>query len=272
MNEICWIDPHCHPHLIVDELDSDLDAIKEAVDAGTRMMCVSVDLSNYAKLAEYKRIYPEYVKFSLGQHPLHETDSVDWAEFANLVANDKNILAIGETGFDFQGSLDRQIYSFRQQAEIACKHDLPIILHTRDAGDGSIEQVTRDEITNIAKIHKNLFGVFHCFTGSIDLAEFALENGWYISFSGIITFNNAKNLRETALKLFKNHGLDKLLIETDSPYLAPQPVRGKVNKPSYVAYIGEFMADLLSVNRKDFAKQIEQNFDVLFKERAKVLL
>lgn len=276
MDQIRWVDSHCHPHLIIDEEDGDLVVLKEAVDSGTRMMCVSVEMSDYEKLAEYKKLYPDHVKISLGQHPLHEqahnVKPIDWKEFERLVASDKNILAIGETGFDFQGgiknAMEEQKHAFHTQVDIACKYDLPIILHTRDVGNGEIEQITREEIIKAKKAHENLVGVMHCFTSSLKLAEFAIENGWYVSFSGIVTFKNANSLREVALNLFKMGFLDRLLIETDAPYLAPQAVRGKTNKPHYVSYVGEFLADLFGIERAEFAQQMERNFDALFKERA----
>ncbi len=263
MEQIRWIDSHCHPHLIVDALDGDKLALDEAVKHGIRMLCVSVEIGDYQKLAEYKKLHPYYVSFSLGQHPLHEYENVDWGKLESLVAADKNIVAVGEIGFDFNRDLNIQHNSFEAQAHVALEHNLPIILHTRDSGDGKIEAATQAAIKNAS----GTYGVFHCFTGSIALAEFAIENGWYISFSGIITFKNANNLREVAQHLANNGCLDKILIETDSPYLAPFPMRGKVNCPSYVKYVGEFLADLLEQDRAAFAKQIEKNYDSLFKAR-----
>jgi len=264
---IRWVDSHCHPHLIIDEPDSPKLAIKEAVDGNIRILCVSVEIDDYETFAGYKKLYPNNVVFSAGQHPLHENDNANWEKLAHHAATDKNIVAIGETGFDFQGNEAVQRNAFEKQVEIACANDLPIILHTRDSGDGAIEKLTKAEITNATRVHSNLTGVFHCFTGSIELAEFAINAGWYISFSGIITFKSANSIREVAMHLYKNGYLNKMLIETDSPYLAPTPMRGKTNQPGYVRYVGEYLAQFFEHDLADFAAQLEKNFDTLFKSR-----
>lgn len=264
---ICWVDSHCHPHLIVNEGDNlDTAALAQAVQNHIRMLCVSVSLSDYKILSEYRKLHPKNVMISLGEHPLHDAE-IDWHNFAKLVEEDKNIVAIGETGFDFQGDLQKQLDCFNKHVEIACKHDLPIILHTRSGDGDQIETLTKNAIIAAKKQYPNLKGVFHCFSGTVALAEFALEMGWMISFSGIVTFKNAHSVREVAMHLYNNGYLGSILIETDSPYLAPQAVRGQQNVPYNVKYVGEFLADLFGISHSQFAKQVEANFDQLFKIR-----
>ena len=268
--DIRWVDSHCHPHLIMDKSNNiDATALDIAVQNDMRMLCVSVSLSDYKILSEYKKLHPQNVMISLGEHPLHDS-AIDWDNFAKLVENDKSIVAIGETGFDFQGDLHKQLDSFNQHVEIACKHDLPIVLHTRSGDGDEIEKFTKSAIIEAKKRHPNLKGVFHCFSGTIELADFAIEMGWMISFSGIVTFKNAHSMRKVAMHLYNNGYLDSILIETDSPYLAPQVVRGQQNVPYNVKYVGEFLADLFGMPHVQFAKQVEANFDKLFKTRQAV--
>lgn len=261
-----WIDSHCHPHLLPE--GDDILAIQEAIAADIKMLCVATKLSDYKILCEYKKQFPENIMIALGQHPLECCSDgaqmhVDWSEFANIVAQDKNIIAIGETGLDINGDLKQQNKIFQKHVEIACMNNLPIILHTRE-----VEEATKSAIKEAARNYKNLKGVFHCFTGTIDLAEFAIQMGWMISFSGIVTFKNAHSLREVAKHLYDFGYLDHVLIETDTPYLAPQAVRGKINKPSYVAYVGQFLAQIFQMPESDFAQLTTRNFEKLFgKER-----
>lgn len=267
-----WIDSHCHPHLLNFENKQNDDnnsnsqlqnqhlAIKRALDLGIKMLCVAVDIKDYEVLKSFNQTFPDSTWIGLGQHPLHEEmNEQDWHNLARLVKEDKNIIAVGETGFDFQGDLKKQRKAFEQHVEIACENNLPIILHTRE-----MEAETKKAIIDAKKHFPNLKGVFHCFTGSIDLAEFAIEMEWMISFSGIITFKSANNLREVATHLYKNNWLDNVLIETDCPYLAPMPMRGKQNEPGYVQYVGEFLAQFFQKGIKEFAVLIENNFNKLF--------
>lgn len=260
MNYVNWIDSHCHPHLL--EVDLQEEAIKQAIEKNIQMLCVAVDLGDYEKLAQFASKFSEHVWIALGSHPLHEVDSnfdSMWRQLKEHVKADKRVIAIGETGFDFQGDYKKQRKLFEKHVEAACENDLPIILHTRDS-----EQETMAAIKDAAAHYKNLKGVFHCFTGSIELAEFAVEMGWMISFSGIVTFKNAKSLQEVAMHLDKHNLLDYVLIETDAPYLAPQPMRGKVNMPAYVAYVGEFLAQLYGKSENEFANLLKNNFNRLF--------
>lgn len=246
-----WIDSHCHLHYA-----TDFDMAKDALENNIKhLMCVATKVSDYETLKALKKQYSNFINISLGQHPCDINDpNFNYKNFEEIVKTDKNIIAIGETGFDIQGDLKMQRKFFDLHAEIANKFELPIILHTRDV---------EEETISALKNWPALKGVFHCFTGSAKLADFAQEIGWKISFSGIVTFKSAEYLRDIA----KNILLENMLIETDAPFLAPVPMRGKPNKASYVKYVGEFIASLLNKKNEDFAKIMETNYFNLFKER-----
>lgn len=255
MNKL--IDSHCHLQYWKDDFALQ-EVIKEAIDSNvSHMLCVATAISEYGRLKEIKAMSPEHISLSLGAHPLDgDLASVDWHLFEELL-KDQDIIAIGETGFDFKEDLKSQRFGFEKHMELAHKYDLPIILHTREA-----EAETKEALKEA-----NVRGVFHCFTGSIDLAEFAVMHGWSISFSGIITFKNANALREVALHLKKNGALSSILVETDAPYLAPQEFRGKQNKPAYVRSTANFIADLFEISHEEFAMLTVRNFHNLFRKR-----
>lgn len=260
MNKICWVDSHCHPHLSREDgtYDYDVQILNEAVKENIKLLCVAVELSDYEVLSKYAKLFANNIHIALGHHPLNDNLSErDWELFADIVHKDEKIVAIGETGFDSKGDIKLQNIMFEKHIEIAKKRDLPIVLHSRD-----MEAETKLAISLAKNSYPNLRGVFHCFTGSIELADFAIEMGWYISFSGIVTFKNAQAVREVALHLFNHNKLDSILIETDSPYLSP--LRGKPNKPAYVKHVGEFLANLFNLEHAVFAAQVEDNFNRLF--------
>jgi TatD DNase family protein len=230
-----WIDSHCHVQLLENnDIENTLKHIQTFMNVG-------LSLTEYGFLKELKKNYPVYG--AIGEHPLND-GMVDEQRFTEIL-EEGLIDAIGETGFDSKGDAELQKKSFEVHAKLALKYNLPIVLHTREA-----EALTMQEILKYPKLR----GVFHCFTGSVELAKFAIENGWFISFSGIVTFKNAKSLQEIA----KIVPRELILIETDSPYLAPAPLRGKENRPEYVVHVGEFLQTLLSI--EDFDKLTEQNF------------
>lgn len=244
-----WVDSHCHPHY--SPLD-EYDVFKEALDNNVgHMLCVSTSLADFEILKKIKEEKGSQVSISIGAHPLNEDlGQTDWAKM-EYFASDPAIVAIGETGFDFQGNIKLQHEAFDQHANIASKNNLPIILHTRE---------TEEDVKAAIKRWPKAQGVFHCFTGSQELAYFAIDNGWKISFSGIITFKNAENLRDIAKKIPKS----SVLIETDAPFLAPIPFRGKPNKPALVSVVGQFLADLWAMEGSQVAKITSSNFKDLF--------
>ena len=252
------VDSHCH----LDRLDlapygDDLScAIAAARDVGVdHMLCVAISL---AKLPDVLSIAEEYegVHASVGVHPLQDSDADVTVEQLVALAQHPKVVAIGETGLDYFYDKDRaaeQQVQFvkHMQAAKACRK--PVIIHTRDA-----QQDTLDIIR--AEGDPELAGVLHCFTESWDMAKQAMDLNYYISLSGIVTFNNATELREVAKKI----PLERLLIETDSPYLAPVPFRGKKNEPKYVAKVAEFLAQLRGISVDELAAITRQNYFRLF--------
>ncbi len=187
-----------------------------------------------------------------------DVQSMNQIELQNFdkYCKNKKVIGIGETGIDLYHSdkfLKEQTQVFETHIEASIKHSLPIIIHQRNS---------EKEIINILKNYKsnNLKLIFHCFTGSIQLLNFCLENNYYISISGIITFKNASNLRD----IIKNAPLNSILIETDSPFLAPEPMRGKINEPSFVKYTAEYLSNFFKLSLEEFEKITDNNFFNLF--------
>ncbi|MGB2130516.1 MAG: TatD family hydrolase [Marinobacterium sp.] len=253
------IDSHCHLDMLkLDKHDGQLSNViadAQARDVG-KMLCVCVDLNRFDSMYDSAKAF-ENVWFSAGIHPLHVEESpYDEARLRQLAENPR-IVALGETGLDYYYSrehLDQQQESFAGHLRLAGELDLPVIVHTRDA---------REDTLALIKAHGNpdSAGVLHCFTESLEMAKAALDMGYMISFSGIITFRNAAELRDVV----KAVPLDRLLVETDSPYLAPVPYRGKQNQPAYVADVAACVAELKGVSVEEVAEQTTTNFHQLFK-------
>ena len=231
------VDSHCHlDRLNFDELGLSLEQVLENARAKKveHFLCVSVTLDQFPGMLEKVQSFPD-VSVSCGVHPLDQKDVLDKARLLNLANNDK-VVAIGETGLDYYYSKDThqvQKDSFAGHIDVANELNKPLIIHTRDA---------KQDTLDIMRAHnaEKCGGVLHCFTEDWEMAKQALDLGFYISISGIVTFRNASALREVVEKI----PLDRLLIETDSPYLAPVPHRGKTNQPAYVEDVAYFIADL----------------------------
>jgi TatD DNase family protein len=251
-------DSHCH----LDRLDlspygGDLtQAINAARDLGvSHMLCVAISLG---KLPDVLAIAEQYdgVNASVGIHPLEASDAdVTVEQLVELAAHPK-VVAIGETGLDYFYEKDRAQQQQRQfvkhmQAAKICRK--PVIIHTRDARQDTLDIIRAEGDPELA-------GVLHCFTESWDMAKQAMDMNYYISLSGIVTFNSATELQDVARKI----PLDRLLIETDSPYLAPVPFRGKKNEPKYVAQVAEFVAQLRGLSVPELADITRQNYFRLF--------
>lgn len=248
MQNVLWVDSHCHPQY--DSLG--LTAIQHAFDNSiARLCCVGIDLTQHEFLISCKKKFN--VAISIGEHPTNDFSQVNWDLLEQLLPYYN---AVGETGFDFQTEVGPQIEAFERQAYFAQKFNLPVILHIRDSGDGAIESLAMQEISKFP----NLKGVFHCFVGSKKLADFAISRGFFVSFSGIITFKKCDALR-TTMKIIP---MDLFLIETDAPYLAPEPYRGKPNFPVYARHIGEFIAHFLNLDLLQFSNYLMKNFDALY--------
>jgi len=259
---ILLVDSHCHlDRLDLTPYDGDLSkAIASARDVGVdHMLCVAISL---AKLPDVLSIAEQYegVNASVGVHPLQDGDADVTVEQLVELAQHPKVVAIGETGLDYFYDKDRaaeQQVQFVKHMQAAKASRKPVIIHTRDA-----QQDTLDIIR--AEGDPELAGVLHCFTESWDMAKQAMDMNYYISLSGIVTFNSATELREVAKKI----PLERLLIETDSPYLAPVPFRGKKNEPKYVAQVAEFLAELRGISVQELADITRENYFRLFNIKA----
>lgn len=252
------IDSHCHLDRInLEKYNGDFDAmLLNANRAGvSHMLCVCVDLATFSKVhalaLKYENIYA-----SVGIHPDENSpDNPTFEELVQLAKKDK-IIAIGETGLDYfhQGDPKEQRERFRMHIEVAKAVNKPLIIHTRDAREDTIRIMQEAAAEKVG-------GVMHCFTEDYAMAEKAMALGFYISFSGIVTFKNAKALQEVAQKI----PLDRMLIETDSPYLTPDPYRGKPNEPAYVSIVADKIAQLRGISFEEVAAKTTKNFFELFK-------
>ncbi len=253
------IDSHCHLDRVdLAPYDGDFSGLMTRTRAAgvEQMLCVSIDLESYPQMLALVADEPS-VFVSVGVHP-NEQDRRDPTvdELVELAKHPRNV-AIGETGLDYfraEGDLTWQRERFRIHIRAAHQADKPLIIHTREAREDTID-ILRDEDAGAVG------GVMHCFTETWDMAQDAMALGFYISFSGIVTFKNAEALRDVARRVPD----DRLLIETDSPYLAPVPHRGKSNEPRYVTHVAEFLADLRGVSADQLAAQSTANFRRLFR-------
>lgn len=251
------VDSHCH--LNFPELIANIDAIRQSMlDHEVRhALCISVTLGEFPQVLAVAEAY-DNIYASVGVHPDYEDEeeaSVD--ELVRLASHPK-VVAIGETGLDYfrlTGDLEWQRERFRKHIRAAIKADKPLIIHTRSAAEDTIRIIREENAQRVG-------GVMHCFTESLAVAKQAIELGFYISFSGIVTFKNALELKEVARQV----PLDRILVETDSPYLAPVPFRGKTNQPAYVKYVAEEVARLRNIPFEVLAQATTDNFFNLFKQ------
>ena len=255
MNKI--VDSHCH--LNFPQFKGKLDEIvKRALDKGIyRMLTISTKLNEINELETISKSYSE-VYNSVGVHP-HECKNYKDLCLNDLIKYTKNskCIGIGESGLDFyyeNSPKELQTKLFRLHIKAARETNLPLIVHTRNADDETIRILNEE-------MKKGVFtGLIHCFSTSKDLAEKAIDLGFYISLSGIITFNKSNELRN----IIRDLPISRLLVETDAPYLAPEPFRGKCNEPSYVIHTVKFLADLMNVKLNTIAEKTTNNFNKLF--------
>jgi len=249
------VDSHCHIPMLGKEMDVN-QVIANAKALGVEhMLCVSVDLESYPEILslaeQHERIYA-----SVGVHPnTTMQEEVSQEKLIELASND-HVIAIGETGLDYfrsEGDLEWQRDRFRTHIRAAKSVNKPLIIHTRDVGE-DITRILKEEGAD------EVGGVMHCFVEDWETAQKAMEMNFYISFSGIVTFKNAKEVQEVA----KQVPLERMLVETDSPYLTPVPYRGKPNQPGYTRYVAEFIAELKGVSFEQVAEQTTANFFELF--------
>jgi TatD DNase family protein len=249
------VDSHCHldfPEL-ADQLDSVFELMRE--NQVERALCVSVTLEDFPRVRKLAETYPQ-IHASVGVHPDYEgVGAVTAAELVTLATHPK-VVAIGESGLDYyrlKGDLEWQRERFRTHIRAARDCGKPLIIHTREAANDTL-RIMREEGAGEAG------GVMHCFTESWETAEVAMEMGFYISFSGIVTFKNAKALREVARRV----PLENMLVETDAPYLAPVPYRGKTNQPGYVTHVAAEIARIKGTTLDQVAQITTDNFKQLF--------
>jgi len=219
------------------------------------MLCVSINLKTYPDMLEKVRDYPN-ISVSAGLHPMADQSDAFSVEALTALAQDEKVVAIGETGLDYYYHKDNpqwQRERFRAHIQVANDVNKPIIVHTRDAGDDTLK-ILREENAEACG------GVIHCFTETQDFAEQALALGFMISISGIVTFRNADALRAIA----KTIPDDRLLIETDAPYLAPIPHRGKQNQPAFVQHVAQTLAEIRNTSVESIAEISRNNFYRLF--------
>jgi len=219
------------------------------------MLCVSVDLETYPEILRLAEQH-DCIYASVGVHPnTTMPNEVTQETLVDLASND-HVIAIGETGLDYfrsEGDLEWQRERFRTHIRAAKSVNKPLIIHTREVGE---------DITRILKEEgaEEVGGVMHCFVEGWETAQKAMAMNFYISFSGIVTFKNAKEVQEVA----KQVPLERMLVETDSPYLTPVPYRGKPNQPGYTRYVAEFIAELKGISFAQVAEQTSANFFTLF--------
>lgn len=253
-----FIDSHCHLDLIdLEPYGNDFDgfmqaAMKNQID---HMLCISIDMESYPAMQQLVKPY-ESVSVTVGVHPNVQDCFEPGVDELVRLGQDKQVVGIGETGLDYfrsEGDLSWQHERFRNHIRAAKQLNKPLIVHTREAKEDTIKILREEGAGEVG-------GVLHCFTEDWEMAEQALDLNFYISFSGIVTFKNAKQIQDVARKVPDN----RYLIETDSPYLAPMPYRGKTNYPIYVRYVAEKLSDLRNTSLNQISEQSSRNFHQLF--------
>ncbi len=253
------VDSHCH----LDRLDLDLfsNGLAEVLEAAaargvSHLLSVAVDLESWPNLVRMTEPYPQ-IALSVGVHPSEEGSRAPTvAELVKLGRAEPRVVAIGETGLDYyygHASMARQQEWFRIHIAAARECGKPLIVHTRDAREDTLRILEEEGATEVG-------GVLHCFTEDWVMAERALELGFHISFSGIVTFKNARQIQDVARRV----PAERLLVETDSPYLAPTPHRGKPNQPAWVRHVAEFVAQLRGESLEQVAAVTTTNYLRLF--------
>lgn len=249
------VDSHCHIPLLSEDMPVD-EIMARCEELGvSHMLCVSIDLDSYPQVLSLAQRYGN-VFASVGVHPNSEVSQEPAVDQLAGLATDKNVIAIGETGLDYyrsSGDLEWQRERFRVHIRAAKAVNKPLIIHSREAREDVINILTEEGASKVG-------GVMHCFVDDWETAQKAMALNFCISFSGIVTFRNAREVQAVA----KQVPLERLLVETDSPYLAPVPYRGKTNQPGYVRYVAEFLAELRGETFDTVATATTENFIRLF--------
>lgn len=251
-----FVDSHCHINF--HELAGNIGEVLAKMQQNDvqRALCVSVNLADFPEVLKLAEAYPN-IYASVGVHPDYESAEEPSAARLVELAQHPKVVAIGETGLDYYrltGDLEWQRERFRNHIRAAIECAKPLIVHTRSAAEDTL-RIMKEEHASRAG------GVMHCFTENWEIAQGALDMGFYISFSGIVTFKNAVQIKDVARRV----PLDRVLIETDSPYLAPVPFRGKLNQPAYVKHVAEEIALLRGIGVAEVGERTSENFARLFK-------
>ncbi|MEO5574051.1 MAG: TatD family hydrolase [Gammaproteobacteria bacterium] len=258
MSDQLLVDSHCHlDRLDLTHFTGGLEEVMaQALEHGVgHMLCVSIDLETFPAVLQLAQRF-DNVFASVGVHPNERDGENPSVERLLELAQHARIIAIGETGLDYfrsDGDLDWQRERFRTHIRASKISGKPLIVHSRDAKQDTL-RILREEGA------EHVGGVMHCFTEDLETAQQAMDLNFYISLSGIVTFSSAKELKKVAMQL----PLDRLLVETDSPYLAPVPFRGKANQPAYVRHVAQYIAELRGVPFELIAQSTTQNFFDLF--------
>lgn len=250
-----YIDSHCHINFpdLADKLPEVFDLMQR--NQVSHALCISVELERFPDILALAESHPN-VYASVGVHPDHEDCTEPSVEQLVALADHPKVIAIGETGLDYfrlTGDLEWQRERFRTHIRAARACRKPLVIHTRSAAEDTLRIMDEQHAGEAG-------GVMHCFTESQAVAEAAMAMGFYISFSGIVTFKNAVALREVAAAV----PLERMLIETDSPYLAPVPHRGRTNQPGYVMHVAEEIARIKGLSAEEVGEITSQNFFRLF--------
>jgi TatD DNase family protein len=258
------VDSHCH----LDQLDltnhsGDLSkALAHAAERGVgHMLCVCITLEKFPDVLHVAEQY-KHISASVGLHPNEQNVPLEpTADDLIKLAQHPKIVAIGETGLDYYrstGDISWQQDRFRQHIRASKETGKPLIVHSRQAKEDTLAILKEENAQTVG-------GVLHCFTEDWPMAQAAMDLNFYISFSGIVTFKNATEIQDVA----QNMPIDRMLIETDSPYLAPIPFRGKPNEPAYVRYVAEYIAQLRGMDVVELAEKTSDNFFRLFKQASR---
>ncbi|HEX5338704.1 MAG TPA: TatD family hydrolase [Gallionella sp.] len=251
-----FVDSHCHinfPELQANIADVLTQMRQNEVGSA---LCVSVNLADFPQVLALAEQHPN-IYASVGVHPDYEGVEEPSVERLVELAQHAKVIAIGETGLDYvrlTGDLEWQRERFRNHIRASRQSGKPLIIHTREAADDTLRIMAEERAAEAG-------GVMHCFTENWEVAEGALGMGFYISFSGIVTFKNAAQIKDVARRV----PLDRMLIETDAPYLAPVPHRGKLNQPAYVKHVAEEIALLRGISLAEVGLRTTENFERLFK-------
>lgn len=259
------VDSHCHLNFLdLTEFGQDMaQVLARAKDNGVQhLLCVCTELKDYPILEQLAADYPN-IDISVGVHPNTEMDKPVTTQMLCELAANPACIAIGETGLDYyrthgEEAQEEQRERFRAHIRASLETKKPLIIHTRQAAEDTLKVMAEENAQDIG-------GVMHCFAESLDIAYQSIELNFYISLSGIVTFKNATALQDVARQI----PLDRILIETDSPYLAPVPFRGKQNHPALVKHVAEYLAELRGLSFDEVAQITTQNFYNCFRLNAK---